>query len=699
MDPAQDGMDLGDDGQNLCLCSSTIDTGVALISAGLFPKCLYYVAVSYCWEKATDTHTGAADFLRSSNCPPHILRRAIRYASSKGCGLIWIDQECIHQQDRDDKENGIQSMDGVFANSLFPVGILRTRIDTQEHLDAMAMLVSEQMQQFGEFLMSSGLAQAPWDVSPAPLLQGIPWTAKQQLQMLEVLLIILSDSWFTRSWITQELICSNDMVLLLEIDVSLTRPEDLNLGPHEDVQISVKQLLNSIWWSMMPHNLALLREMPEERNDILLVFWKLFPFTRPIPKGQSRNICTFLSAWNLIQTTHNSRIADRLAIMGNFCHYPARINSAEAEARGLNFSTCMITQALLNGDLGVLLPQPLLVDFRGAVASRESRFFPGKGSWLQSLVHYPIERPGGFGAGYDSRWPPAYFRVCRLSELGLVCQGHLWKLEKEIDLGGLQRSIHLRNSVYRLSTFFVNLPHHVVCSILRLIRQLAACIGIPGLFGGSRWLLHPDLIDTAGREKRIERTKCVHFLRDFRDEFRYAHFLRLRGKGQVHPLSQLEIRVEEKLGQSLLDLVDLQRLCWLLDRVEEHGRIWGASYVRSDGTCSDQVSAIFDCGDPEDEEIRAKNEKGLNDGEESDSDEDSNNGGNQSKEIRERPPIYVFTLHSDGLVQHPGHSVQFRATSWVVEIVDGRLLRCKDLIYGFYDYGQAEPSEYTLSWD
>ncbi|KJK73751.1 hypothetical protein H634G_10987 [Metarhizium anisopliae BRIP 53293] len=308
-----------------------------------------------------DRSTNSEEVLRSSNCPPHILRRAIRYAASQGCSLIWVDQECIHQQDRNDKENGIQSMDSVFANSLFPVGILRTRIETQEHLDAVAMFVSNQMQRFGELLMSGGLAQAPWDTSSDPLLREIPWTVDQQLWMLETLAIIVSDSWFTRSWITQELICSSDMVLLFEFDVSLNPAEALESASRGDVQISVKQLLNVIWWAMMPHNLALLAEMPEERNNILLVFWKLFPFTRPIPTGQLRNTCTFLSAWNFIQTTHNSRIADRLAIMGNLCNYPMRINSVEAETRSLNFSTCMITQALLNGDLEVLLHQPFLI--------------------------------------------------------------------------------------------------------------------------------------------------------------------------------------------------------------------------------------------------------------------------------------------------------------------------------------------------
>jgi hypothetical protein len=41
-------------------------------------------------------------------------------------------------------------------------------------------------------------------------------------------------------------------------------------------------------------------------------------------------------------------MADRLAIAANLCDYPIRINSMEAEMRGLNFDTCLITQALLN---------------------------------------------------------------------------------------------------------------------------------------------------------------------------------------------------------------------------------------------------------------------------------------------------------------------------------------------------------------
>lgn len=202
-----------------------------LTSADLLAGCRHYVAVSYCWSTSEErqAETGktytieTAQGPRANKAPSSILDRAIAYAAEYGLGLIWIDQECINQDDRDDKENGIQSMDLVYERATHPVGLLKHHIDSQAHLDVMELLA-----------------------------QGAPCGLEHFDAMIEVLEILRDDRWFSRTWCLQEATSAGgDMALLLPCDRHLLKIQDTGLGNSEDaIEFSIlhcKRQLLGLW--------------------------------------------------------------------------------------------------------------------------------------------------------------------------------------------------------------------------------------------------------------------------------------------------------------------------------------------------------------------------------------------------------------------------------------------------------------------
>jgi hypothetical protein len=74
---------------------------------------------------------GRAQLLAQNKAPKKVLDRAIAFAEFHNIHLIWIDQECIDQDDRTVKECGIQSMDLVYEQASHAVALLTTPIKSR----------------------------------------------------------------------------------------------------------------------------------------------------------------------------------------------------------------------------------------------------------------------------------------------------------------------------------------------------------------------------------------------------------------------------------------------------------------------------------------------------------------------------------------------------------------------------------------
>ena len=95
-----------------------------------------YIAVSYVW-----THSQPLDGItfpvyriwdgvnlekppRLLRCPPIVFHRVVQYAETAKLERIWIDQECIDQDDPNDVEKHLQDMHRIYRFSRMTVAVL-----------------------------------------------------------------------------------------------------------------------------------------------------------------------------------------------------------------------------------------------------------------------------------------------------------------------------------------------------------------------------------------------------------------------------------------------------------------------------------------------------------------------------------------------------------------------------------------------
>jgi hypothetical protein len=161
---------------------------------------IQYLAVSYCWpseeyqEDAGENQTEfkkTRDGLRPSRASAETLHRAISFAKLQYFSYIWIDQECINQDDLEDKQIGIQSMDFVYRKCAAAVGLASLRINLQELMDNLQYVLEHRCLRDS----SHNLAQ-PFNSCPA-------FESESVAQFLDAL---HNDPFFNRAWIYQEIV-------------------------------------------------------------------------------------------------------------------------------------------------------------------------------------------------------------------------------------------------------------------------------------------------------------------------------------------------------------------------------------------------------------------------------------------------------------------------------------------------------------
>lgn len=115
--------------------------------------------------------------IRPTRAPKIIIRRADNYAVVHKVPYIWIDQECIDQDDPADKEPGIQAMDPVYRRAKHTVGLLDTPITSQNALDA--------------------LSYACWQHKTW---NSTEYQREESVPLLEIFFKLAQDPWFSRAW-------------------------------------------------------------------------------------------------------------------------------------------------------------------------------------------------------------------------------------------------------------------------------------------------------------------------------------------------------------------------------------------------------------------------------------------------------------------------------------------------------------------
>lgn len=293
--------------------------------------------------------------IRRGRAPKDIVDRAIRFAAHKGLSFIWIDQECIEQDDRTDKELGIQSMDLVYSRSDFPVGLLNTQLGIQQEVDALDQAIGRRHREGPEkgYGMRSDLLIESQE----------PVTLAELQHLNEALRKLSADRWLSRAWILQEtLLAGNLITLLIRCSQECTKPQRFGdiLGEAQLKITDVQGLDNSmkqIYPELRTQIVSNIIDGEEVLNRLLQTAGTVTPkLARGWMSYSGR--CRSLNAItpvNFMEFYSNSRVSDRLAIIANLCDYRFRLDTNILDDLGASFSTCLLALTLLNGDISLLV--------------------------------------------------------------------------------------------------------------------------------------------------------------------------------------------------------------------------------------------------------------------------------------------------------------------------------------------------------
>ncbi|KAH7035104.1 heterokaryon incompatibility protein-domain-containing protein [Microdochium trichocladiopsis] len=300
-----------------------------------------YVAVSYTWEPSTDESPAIGRYLietrdrqprvRNSEVRDNVWDRVLRFAKYVGCPNIWVDRECIDQENDAEKQAAMQNMHLVYSLSRNPVALLTCTITTEQQLVLLADLLNGNVQE------------------------------QKRAATLDLLQHITSSSWWNRAWTFQEDYRASSRIKLLI--------------PHTpDLQVCKRKLRSSKGASLfgaLPGEVILKSaDFKRHATRFCIAYQKnggpqstcksiletsgrytellkeraVSPRTPSITRSMSPTIFTDVCKRGI--TTES----DRLAIIANCCGYETRLSN-DALARRDSLSLLLLALFLINGEI------------------------------------------------------------------------------------------------------------------------------------------------------------------------------------------------------------------------------------------------------------------------------------------------------------------------------------------------------------
>ncbi|KAM0709731.1 hypothetical protein Q7P35_003771 [Cladosporium inversicolor] len=395
-------------------------------------ECTHYLAVSYCCSSSAEAkYNGLSYSVRRKGvvvapaCPSDSLRRVINFARECGLDYLWIDQECIEQDDPDDKDVGIQAMDLVYQMAEQSVAVLEVQINEQRHLDALGLLQ---------------VCDGEEDLSPADL-----------QDLIEALEVVLGDRWFERTWCLQESTsAARKMALLIRRDPLLQLPDSLRgrTQTQTEFELDLSALQEQIpGWFACQVDLAGETDdhVLHARGSAILAAWSslLVPDVGPSDDLGGRPICDAAEAlWHMSRRS-NSITSDRLAIFANLCEYDVRLDNRALDELGYGFSICAIVLAVLNGDFSLMAG---IATYNAGLAGKVTMLLSDSGEPVgQSRAGFSWDIPARLSVENVLYWDKRQDSLRHkfepsLSDKGLLVSGCLWCIAKVIDLSQIRDS-------------------------------------------------------------------------------------------------------------------------------------------------------------------------------------------------------------------------------------------------------------------
>ncbi|KAI0432156.1 heterokaryon incompatibility protein-domain-containing protein [Xylaria sp. FL1042] len=438
-----------------------------------------YVAVSYTWEFSEEEEEQEScrsfggyfiesrktgELAQPSNVRDVVWERVLRYAEHVKCETIWIDRECVDQDNAKEKETAIQNMHLVYSLSRRPIALLTHVIQTAEELDLIVSLL------FGDL------------------------KEEHESAALDLLREITSDLWWQRAWTFQEdYRASTRMTLLI--------PHTSNL---EHRKQTTRDISNRPLLGTLPGEICIKStEFRRCATQFCLRYRQKYPETEAI----CNKILTTAGKYNiLLQDDHSPNTytsfsrsmtptiltdisqrgilaeSDRLAIVANCCGFTIRLDTAALNKRSSSLSLSMLALCLLNGEILENHPQR------------------HRGTLKDSIFTYLTKQ------SLRSFRPPVdealtFIKSCRfvdpvLTHAGIQTRGILWRLGKIIRPRPLKRDKYCTLSP--LETLATDLQYRkygdsyteLATNILAWIQETAASRRKHQRYGGRSPLVH-----------------------------------------------------------------------------------------------------------------------------------------------------------------------------------------------------------------
>ncbi|KAI0555166.1 heterokaryon incompatibility protein-domain-containing protein [Xylaria curta] len=383
-----------------------------------------YVAVSYTWNFSEDEEEleGCQSFggflieprktgesAQPSNVRDVVFERVLHYAEYVKCETIWIDRECVDQDDANEKETAIQNMHLVYSLSRWPIALLTHTVQTADELDLLVGLLLGDIRE------------------------------EDESAALELLDDITSDLWWKRAWTFQEdYRASTRMTFLI--------PHTSNLEHRK--QTAARDMYNRPLLGSLPGEICIKstdfrrcatefclhykQKQPEAEhicNKILSTAGKYNVLLQDSQLSGAHSLISRSMTPTILADIGRRGIlteSDRLAIAANCCGYTVRLDTAILNRCSSSLSLSMLALYLLNGE--IMENHPRL----------------RHGTLKDSIFTYLANQ------SLRSFRPPVdegltFIKSCRfvdpvLTPLGTQTWGHLWRLGKVIRPRPLKRN-------------------------------------------------------------------------------------------------------------------------------------------------------------------------------------------------------------------------------------------------------------------
>ncbi|KAK8021786.1 hypothetical protein PG990_006924 [Apiospora arundinis] len=445
-------------------------------------SCNHFFAASYCWNSrgAKGYATGEDEEAkrgpyqvveengsrRDMRANPHTIDRLVNFARENGFRMIWIDQECIDQNNDAEKEVAIQAMDLVYFRAGICVGLMEAELE-QQHLNCFLWAFEKDQSALALFNKRRGGGGAFLECrSQSPEL------------LAETVSRVVNDKWNTRAWVLQEAFASSGRMVLLFPRAQSVSADGWLLVCHElsrselaidlDVFQMCLRIITPVAYETMNRVLNDLRKkegqdlavnntrdgLPEQyrplveqtAEEIRLTMARLRTFhpERPDDGPQSwpnqdlpRRFCNAAMSLTYLRLRGLLRACDKLAIVANLGGYAVRLNTYALDKTQTSLSLCVLVLALANGDFSLLIPEFYSASLRQPLTYPQGE--DPEFSWVHSGVR-ELEHIQSMTA-----WKPdsraSIQNICALVDIsgkGLSIPGFLWQVDDFIKLESLQ---------------------------------------------------------------------------------------------------------------------------------------------------------------------------------------------------------------------------------------------------------------------